>query len=94
MFAHQALEASIKHWEQNVAATDCDVIITASGECALCDLYVTDCCAGCPIAEKYGIACAETPYHNAVVRTRANDFDGAHVACEQMLELLKGLRTK
>ena len=67
-----ALRASIKHWEENVAAEEPKDASTRGEDCALCEMFfdqapeVPD-CAGCPVAEKTGeTICGGSPYHRAV----------------------------
>ena len=56
-----ALRASIKKWEDIVAGIEVD---KGASNCALCKLYISDGCAGCPVAiatgKKY---CHGTPYY-------------------------------
>ncbi len=67
-----ALEKSIKHWEENLAAeTPEDAGITAE-DCALCGIYNKDyppkssVCIGCPVSEYTGeVGCINTPYNDA-----------------------------
>lgn len=79
----KALEASIKHWEENAAAETPDDVKITHLDCALCGLFfVGDCdegngCEGCPVYEFTGVeGCKDTPYQNAY-RAR-NAWSSAH----------------
>jgi hypothetical protein len=68
----KALRASIKHWEENAAATHWSEADVAGTSCALCDEFYDwpsddyPCCGGCPVAEKTGYAgCNGSPYYSA-----------------------------
>ena len=64
--AAEALEKSIKHWEDN-AGDDPKKWSVGASKCALCDLYYEDFCRGCPVRMRTGITnCAGTPYRKAV----------------------------
>ena len=64
-----ALRASIKHWEENVAAATPNEASTQPEDCALCRMFAIgaqDRCGGCPVAESTGVdSCCNTPYENA-----------------------------
>lgn len=63
-----ALDASILHWEQNLAAEKSDDVRVDMKDCALCDMFVEsrgpdDACSGCPVRDRTGEdMCEETPY--------------------------------
>ena len=64
-----ALEASIKHWEENInkrSPIDCNFGIDS---CALCRMFWRiehDSCHSCPVFQKTGLrACRGTPYSAA-----------------------------
>lgn len=62
----EALEASIKHWEENVSAKTVRAASTGARECALCQLFLEGSCKRCPVFERTGQpACRETPYDAA-----------------------------
>ena len=62
----EALEASIKHWQENVAAVTPDDASTNGEDCALCDLFFEYDCIGCPVRERTGEEdCLDSPYHLA-----------------------------
>jgi hypothetical protein len=68
-----ALEASIKHWEENVSAEQAWETSVGPSKCALCALFSAQLtttenhCGGCPVAEAVGeISCEGTPYLKAV----------------------------
>jgi hypothetical protein len=83
-----ALEGSIKHWQENVAAETPDDASTDASDCALCLVFqpkdgpVLDACKGCPVSAKTGeLYCHGTPYY------------GASLACI-MWKSHRGKRTK
>lgn len=67
----EALEKSIKHWEENVAAETPEQARTAAADCALCEAFCirprsSAACVGCPVYEATGeILCGDTPYNRA-----------------------------
>jgi hypothetical protein len=72
--ALDALQRSIAHWEENVAATRIQDVRIGAGDCRLCVVFRGNSevqkpsdCIGCPVAEKTGqIYCRLTPYSNAL----------------------------
>lgn len=63
----EALEASIKHWEENRDVSTPIDVSYSSEDCALCQLFFYNHCIGCPIQERTGRAlCEDTPYEDAV----------------------------
>lgn len=70
----EALEASIKHWEENVAAKTVHDVLIGARACALCVRFLSQGCIGCPVFKTTGqVACRETPYdaaHQAFERWR------------------------
>jgi hypothetical protein len=76
----EALEASIKHWEELSAAQSLESVNIGSKACALCLLFNTEDnrCAGCPVREKSNLRfCLGTPYSRAAdaLRTWNNAID-------------------
>ena len=69
MNASEALEASILHWQENVAAeTPFDVKLGLKN-CQLCREFPDDSCTGCPVAKFTGESnCDDTPYGNAAYK--------------------------
>ena len=62
----KALEASIKHWQENVAAETPMGASTSSDACALCKSFFDNYCEGCPVFDKTGKGeCGDTPYKTA-----------------------------
>ena len=56
----KALEASIKHWERNVTGKTSTI---GSKNCALCRLFITKDCVGCPVRNRTGKPfCDGSPY--------------------------------
>ena len=66
-----ALDASILHWEQNLAAETPDDVRVEADDCALCGLFLYtpdphESCDGCPVFKSTGNrACGGTPYEPA-----------------------------
>ena len=61
-----ALRASIKHWEENVAAERAEDVSTDAADCALCREFPG--CSGCPVAAAVGVdGCQKTPYDLASI---------------------------
>lgn len=61
----QALEKSIKHWEENVAAENFEDINISAKACALCNIYnlTNKPCENCPVSMTTNrICCQGTPY--------------------------------
>lgn len=65
----KALQASIKHWEENVAAKHPDDAKLGMRSCALCHMFAVNKspgCVGCPVYAVTGLrSCENTPYQNA-----------------------------
>src|SRR5271156_2753264 len=67
----KALEASIKHWEKNLAAEIPEEASIDGKNCALCNMFFNnnadDYCIGCPVRLKTGYyGCHRTPYTEAM----------------------------
>ena len=61
-----ALRASIKHWEENVAAVTPKEASMHPDSCALCQMFLDDEeCAGCPVAEAGYPDCRRSPWEDA-----------------------------
>lgn len=71
----EALEASILHWQENVKADTWGEVRMWLDDCALCDLYCSNCaakCKGCPVMDRTGESdCSKTPYRAAGRALRA-----------------------
>lgn len=95
----EALEKSIKHWEENVAAKSCYEMDVKSESCELCELFSGtnkdgNYCGDCPVFLETGFDCCDTtPYGRVYASIRDTDFPAAHEAAKAELEFLKGLRT-
>lgn len=94
-----ALKASIKHWEDNVAATHVDGISVDAADCELCRMFWYGAttparrCRECPIFKNTGyFLCGGTPYGDVQEAIDTEDFAAAHKAAKAELEFLKGLR--
>ena len=62
-----ALEASIKHWEENQRLTAPDMMQVVGINCPLCQVF--DACEGCPVAETTGEEqCGDTPWPDTYSR--------------------------
>ena len=63
-----ALRASIKHWEENVAAATPNEASTQPEDCALCRMFAIgarDRCGGCPVADAGYPGCDGSPWGRA-----------------------------
>lgn len=93
-----ALEESIKHWEENLAAERPEDVKLGSKNCALCAKYFGCLCFGCPVKKATRRSnCFGSPYHDAV--GARYDWKNGRSTKEQWqeaaraeLEFLKGLR--
>mgnify|MGYP003641138715 CR=1 FL=1 len=68
----KALLESIKHWEENVAASSPITVNTRADACALCVKYRAESsvewCGGCPVFADTGQKnCRATPYTGAMI---------------------------
>lgn len=93
----KALEASIKHWEENLKATVLDEISVQGEDCALCMLHLGPSCGDCIINQATGESgCDDSPYMEAVkIHDNILNFDnwtGWKKACKAEIKFLKGLR--
>jgi hypothetical protein len=101
----EALELSIKHWENNVAAKIPNAVGLGSDSCALCVKFQDyGDCTTCPVRTFSGErSCRNTPYRSAVDAHRIwecnldydilGDFRKAfRVAAQKELDFLIGLR--
>lgn len=62
----KALKASIKHWEENVAAETPQGAGVRGDKCALCQKFASNYCSGCPVFKKtLKRGCDGTPYFRA-----------------------------
>lgn len=63
----EALEASIRHWEENRDARSPKHVHYGAEACALCDLFFHVGCVGCPVAHfTRKMVCSGSPYDRAV----------------------------
>lgn len=99
----KALEASIAHWERNVAAETPDGAGVSGADCALCAEFRNKSenqCGGCPVRDKTGlICCLDTPYASAVSRFVSWIDDPSlrsawRAAAQRELDFLKSLRAE
>lgn len=101
----EALEKSIRHWRENLAAERPSQASARSDDCALCRMFSTPwnshSCVGCPVGEKTGKKqCFDTPYHEArrclvrwsVVTGSEEVRDSFRGACEREIAFLESLR--
>lgn len=99
----EALEASIKHWEENVAATDPLDVSISDYDCALCKMFDThtiDYCTGCPVYAATGKRlCGGTPYskaHRALIAWQDDTSDtnrlNFQAEAQAEVDFLKSLR--
>ncbi len=62
--AHEALQESLRHWQDNTAGVTRSI---ASQDCPLCILFLSEGCKGCPIFEHTKRQhCKGTPYWDTV----------------------------
>lgn len=65
----KALEKSIQHWKENLAAESPHQASTGAEDCALCTIYLGDwpsICVGCPVSSYTGQrGCHNSPYYLA-----------------------------
>ena len=88
-----ALEASIKHWEENAAASDLEDVTLGTNYCALCQMFHKLCCRGCPVQERTKMSyCIGTPYEDAEEFASPQTFAKFLDAARAELEFLKSLR--
>lgn len=63
----EALNESIKHWEENRDAEQHGAVATGIKACALCGLFREVDCKGCPVENKTKqMGCINTPYYAAL----------------------------
>lgn len=87
----QALEESIKHWEENVERAERNEgLLLGPDDCALCGLFWKKDCVGCPVSERTGkLSCDGSPYYD--VSTAMTNVARVS-ACLDELNFLKSLR--
>jgi hypothetical protein len=96
----KALEDSIKHWEQNVAAEKLEDTKIGPENCALCGLFNMPhaasqgtSCVGCPVMDRTGQNfCKGSPYDQVELADDARDFNAFRAAAQRELDFLKSLR--
>jgi hypothetical protein len=95
----EALECSIRHWEENAAATFPKFASVTEDDCALCRNFIAKGCRGCPVFRKTGERfCVGTPYMSAVRHLRKwRDGDATagkffHNEAQAELDFLRSLR--
>jgi hypothetical protein len=97
-----ALEASIAHWERNVAIETPKGISLGSAACALCTEFRPS-CDGCPVKDETGEKdCIGSPYEAAAdlfcswkeYPGGAGRFAAWRAAAQRELDFLKSLRNE
>ena len=100
----EALESSIKHWEQLSTVDNEQDIVLGARACALCKMFLLNVaeeendCLECPLYLKTNkVLCDFHTYHSAynayiLLSNESTDFTEFHKAANEMLELLKSLR--
>ena len=85
----EALKESIMHWEHFANGEREDDETIGPDDCALCDLFFDNRCAGCPIAENTGQeVCAGTPYRGAADWIHGSgDYDSSEFRAAAQKEL-------
>lgn len=99
----EALKASIRHWEENVAAETVDKASTFAEDCELCEEFQLTAMGGCPdcpvmIATGFPF-CRQTPYWKAVASYdfwgcdphNAESRDAFRKAAQAELDFLRSL---
>lgn len=82
----EALEGSIKHWEENLAAETPDQAELGVNHCALCRVFYRNNCNGCPVRNKTGDSyCNYSPYEYA--HNKHNDWENTYLKNEDKLYL-------
>lgn len=62
----EALEKSIKHWLSHTKVKNLRGLDVHDTGCALCSLFISEECRGCPVAKKTGYPyCVGSPYNSA-----------------------------
>lgn len=92
-----ALEESIAHWAQNVAAETPDDASVQGADCALCSAFPDDECTGCPVVDAGFPFCEGTPYYRArtllaLWRSGRSSREAFRVEASAELAFLKSLR--
>ena len=88
----EALEKSIKHWQENVNEDFASVSAECS-DCALCDLFWKNECVGCPVFLKTGLEyCDGTPFFEAWKSLDDGKEKEFREAAAKEVEFLKSLR--
>lgn len=73
----EALLLSIDHWRENEESL-AEGASTGPDDCPLCQLFLSDRCSGCPIANAVGdFGCRGTPYEAAVASRDAAKQSGS-----------------
>lgn len=94
----EAIDASIEHWKQNRDAKTPWEVSTDVSACALCDLYYSNGCKGCPVSENTGkTRCGGTPYFAARAALVDWGFNLGEKntfieACQRQIDYLESLR--
>lgn len=100
----EALEGSIKHWEENLAAENAFQASVTMDACSLCELFYMQNgnCEGCPVAGSGFALCDGSPYDEAFeafVSWRDKPYDSECLirwqdAAKDELDFLVSLRPK
>lgn len=89
----EALELSIKHWEENAAVQNLSDAKVSSRQCALCEKFFDYACDGCPVYKRTGHkVCSATPYVETVGFKFNGDLENFKIAAQKEVEFLKSLR--
>jgi len=95
------LDLSIKKWEDIVSclsrvqsAGKFDYALDVAGRnCALCEVYGSKGCEGCPVYERTGgVACVRTPYVAWLLAKMGKSLQEMRVAAKCELEFLRSLK--
>ncbi len=87
----RALKASITHWEENLECT-LDTARVGADSCALCALFMSFRCDGCPVKQHTGWhGCIKTPFDAVVIACSYDDEQAFRKACAEEVAFLKSL---
>ena len=76
----------LKHWEENLAAETPDQADVSIKHCALCRVFYSNDCEGCPVRNKTGVShCVYSPYD--IAHNKLYDWEDMYLGNEDKLYL-------
>ena len=106
----EALEGSIRHWEENLENAKrgmLERVSLSANDCSLCELFFQVDCRGCPVSnETLKKKCGGTPYYAVENALKAMRFETLetikkndliitlHYKMQAEMDFLKGLKEK